>query len=1236
MMKSLRWGGALLGLTALTAVAQDKITPDQQEYFESKIRPIFVNNCYECHSADSKAKADLFLDSKAGVRTGGDSGPALKPGDPEGSLLMQRIKSAIDPMPPSGQPLSEGEIADLEQWIRMGAPDPRSGTNAAVIKNQQDREKAKAHWAFQPVKRPALPDPAKIYGGKLKQWAAHNPIDAFVLARQETQGMLPAQPAAKEKLIRRAFYDILGLPPTYEQVQSFVNNTDPDAWEKVVNVLLASPQYGERWGRYWLDVARYADTSGEGNRRGESGDFIYAWTYRKWVIDALNRDKPYDQFLIEQIAADRLLAKNQSQNKGSQAAMGFLTLGRRDRNDQEVIDDRIDVVTRGTMGLSVYCARCHNHKFDPVPTADYYSMYGVFNSSQEPSEEDKPILLPSEDDAALARNPAYLEYKAQLTKLERAHTLFKNGLENEWTHNARSHAHLYMVHAELYRKDDKQIRDNRRDFEKDTKDFKLKSEIGDEFQKYISRKKEDDAVFGPWVAYAQLNIKNGPAFSRQSQRTALKIVNDNKKRKGRKINPIVLKYLTQPAPRNFLDVAERYKTLFYTSGRLWQGALALHQQKAAQDKDLKEPTSFQDAVRKLDYQFQGVPTEEKEQMKLANQWEQVRRVMYGRGAVAEFKFDRIKRVKRNVERDEQNKFLSKIDELKREHNGSPPRAMVLVDKGRPVDERIMIKGNRGMRGDVAPRQFLEILDKDRKPFPKDSSGRLEMAKAIASKDNPLTARVMVNRMWLHHFGRGLVNTPSEFGLRAEAPSHPALLDWLATYFMSDEGGPAWTMKKVHRLILLSNTYQQSSESSARYARKDADNVYLHRVNRRRLDFESFRDGMLQVSGRLDLDMSNAKSVELSGSVLNYRRTLYARVDRRNLADIFKTFDFASPDTTAGQRANTTVAQQALFMLNNKMLSDAAHNVVTRREFLMMPNDAARVTRLYQLVYQRDPEPLELKLGLRFIQDQTGGQQTQVSQMNTWTHGFGTFQHDSKSHDAFVSFFPFQFFDGKEWRATQFKPNSMVNGAGYLRLDAAGGHPDTGGRYAVIRRWIAPRTTKVDISGTLEHQLDTEFRRAFDGKNAKEIYDDATEAAKDAPKGSLAKRTKESLDNVWDGVTGMIIHSEPGKVAKEIWKQDSRRNRRGSNKADVEVKRGDSLFFLVHSKKYPYQDFFKWDPVVKISEDVLTELDKQNNSLQVTEWKSSDEFAGSGYEKPLSPWEKYAQVLLLSNEMAFVD
>ena len=1200
--------GAVLG--TLPLLAAEQITKEQAEFFESKIRPIFVNNCYECHSSDSRAKADLYLDSKQGMLKGGDSGPALKLGDPGGSLFIERIKSAIDPMPPSGAALSADQISDLETWVRLGAPDPRGGNNAAVIKNQLDREKAKKHWAFQKLHGQKVPDVNSIYGGKLRNWAKKNPIDAFVLQGLETQGMLPSSSADKHQLIRRAYFDMLGIPPTFAEVQAFVDDTNPEAWEKVVDRLLASPHYGERWGRYWLDVARYADTTGEGNRRGRRNEFIYAWTFRDWVIQAMNADMPYDEFLKHQIAGDRLLAKDENAGKFNLASMGFLTLGRRDRGNEEIIDDRIDVVTRGTMGLSVYCARCHNHKFDPVPTADYYSLYGVFNSSQEPKEEDKPILI---DDSQLSKNgflanPEFREFQSKVAKLEYDHEQFKLRKQFEWENQARTNAFRYISWIEDFSDRDKQIRDNKKEFRDKTKKFKMNADIADTWQRYLSRKKEDDPVWGPWVAYAQLPKGQ---FRARAVQTAQKLKKDNVKRKGnRKINEYVEQYLIKNPPRNLNEAAIRYGHLFAQVDTLWQQVVYMHKRKLATEPELELPSSFQDAEKKVGYKFQ------KDDM--AAKWEPLRRVLYGRGSPCDYSFDRIKRFDRGLERDEERRFISKIEDLKKNHPGSPPRAMVLEDKNRPTDERIMIKGNRGQRGPEAPRQFLEILSsKDRKPFPKDTSGRLELAEAIANKENPLTARVMVNRIWLNHFGRGIVNTPSEFGLRADKPSHQPLLDWLSVYFMSDQGGPEWTMKKLHRLILKSNTYQQSSDDNPRYSRKDSDNMYLFKMPRRRLGFEAFRDGLLSVSGRIDTTMGG-RPIKLTGDSTNYRRTIYGYIDRRNLDDIFKTFDFANPDSTAGQRAETMVAQQALFMMNNPLVADLAHKLVNRPEFRTAANNSQRITMLYKLAYQRQPEPIELKLGLRFIEEQTGGRPTVMGNVNTWHNGYGASEYNEESKIARVRFFSFPWNDGKVWQGSARRPDPQF---GNMHLAARNGHP--GQSHVVIRRWVAPRDTTVNISGRLEHYLDDE---------AKEVW----EQYKDRP-----KPQRDALDRAWDGVAGAIIHSQAGRgydrFGKQLWKGDAKRRAIGANKSNVTVKRGDMIDFVVSRRKYIYQDNFKWNPVIKVTNEIAQALAKNNNAKTTTEWTASDEFEGEAFKaKPLTHWEKYVQVMLLSNELAFVD
>ena len=1201
--------GAVLG--ALPLLGADQITKEQSAFFESKIRPIFVNNCYECHSADGKSKADLFLDSKSGLRNGGDSGPAVKPGDPGKSLFIERVKSAIDPMPPSGAPLSESQISDLESWVRMGAPDPRSGNNAAVIKSQVDRDKAKKHWAFQKVQAQNVPDVNTIYGGKLKNWAKGNPIDAFVLQGLERNGMLPSRPATRHQLIRRAYFDLLGVPPTFGEVEAFVNDTDPEAWDKVVDRLLASPHYGERWGRYWLDVARYADTTGEGNRRGRRSEFIYAWTFRDWVIQALNSDMPYDQFLKNQIAGDRLLAINKNAGKFNLASMGFLTLGRRDRGNDEIIDDRIDVVTRGTMGLSVYCARCHNHKFDPVPTADYYSLYGVFNSSQEPKEEDKPILL---EDSQLGKgggflaNPEYRDFQAQVAKLEYDHEQFKLRKQYEWENQARTNAFRYMSWVEQFSDEDKEIRSNKGEFRKKTKDYKMNADIADTWQRYLSRKKDDDPIWGPWVAYAELP----PAqFQSRVGQAARKLAKDNAKRKGnRKLNEFVEQYLVKTPPRSLNEAAVRYGQLFAQADGMWRQVLGLYQRKLAADPDLKKPTSFKDAEKKVGYKFQKDD--------LAAKWEPLRRVLYGGGSPCDYSFDRIKRMDRGIERDEERKYIAKIEGLKKNHSGSPPRAMVLEDKSRPTNQRIMVKGSPRQLGAEAPRQFLEILSgKDRKPFPKDTSGRLELAEAIASKDNPLTARVMVNRIWLNHFGRGIVNTPSEFGLRADQPSHQKLLDWLSVYFMSDKGGPEWTMKKLHRIMLTSNTYKQSSEGNPRYHRKDPDNIHLFKMPRRRLGFEAFRDGLLSVSGRIDTTMGG-RPINLTGDSPNYRRTIYGYIDRRNLDDIFKTFDFANPDATAGKRAETMVAQQALFMMNNPLVADLAHKLVNRPEFRTAANDRQRIAMLYNLAYQRQPEPIELKLGLRFIEAQTGGRPTVMGNVNTWYNGYGTSVHNEEAKVATVRFFTFPYTDGKVWQGSARRPDPQF---GEMHLAARAGHP--GQNHVVIRRWVAPRDTTVNISGRLEHFLNDE---------AKEVWD----KYKDRP-----KIDRDALDRAWDGVSGTIIHSQAGRsydrFGKRLWKGDAKRRGISANAGNVTVKRGDMIDFVVDRRKYIYQDNFKWNPVIKVTDEVVKLLQQNNTAKVITAWTASDEFEGETFKaKPLTHWEKYVQVLLLSNELAFVD
>ncbi len=631
------------------------------EYFEANIRPLLVNHCLDCHGEDRQG--GLQLDSRAAMLAGSDHGPAIIPGNPTDSPLMAAVRWAKDvKMPPEGK-LPDEAIAKLEAWINLGAPAP--GDDVVLPDESERMEASRLHWAFQPVVKPAMPAVVDI------AWA-RSPIDYFVLAKLEAEGLRPSEMADRRVLLRRASFDVTGLPPDAASVERLVADSDPQAVDRAMEELLASPHYGERWARHWLDVARYADS--KGYVFNEDRNYPNAYKYRDWVVQALNSDLPYDEFLIQQIAADRLVADDRREPL---AAMGFFPVGRRFLNNiHDIIDDRIDVLTRGTMGLTVTCARCHDHKYDPIPTKDYYSLYGVFASTIEPKEPD-------------------------------------------------------------------------------------------------------------------------------------------------------------------------------------------------------------------DY-------------------------------------------------------------------------MALADSEQPVAAQVFIRGNSGNRGEEVPRQFLEILaGNERQPF-QNGSGRLELAQAIASPDNPLTARVIVNRIWMHYFEKPLVATPSDFGLRSEPPTHPELLDYLAATLIEYD----WSLKSIHRLILTSAAYLQTSAQRDDGQQRDPENRLLWRMNRKRLDFEAMRDALLVASGELDPSVGGP-AVDLFEQPWPRRRTIYGRIDRQNLPNLFRTFDFASPDTHSPQRFTTTVPQQALYLLNNPFVRDQAHRLANRSEF-SQADPEAKVNRLYELTLARQPNPRERELGIAFL------------------------------------------------------------------------------------------------------------------------------------------------------------------------------------------------------------------------------------------------------------------------------
>ena len=881
-------------------------------FFEQKIRPVLVEHCYACHSlAAKKERGGLLLDSKAGMRKGGESGPAVVPGKPRESWVMRAIRhdSPDLRMPPNKKKLPDAVLADFEKWIELGAADPR--TDEKIAKGI-DWPSARKHWAFQPIRNPAPPPVKK------ESWPI-SPIDRFVLARLEEKGLSPSPPADRRTLIRRAYFDLIGLPPTLAEVEAFVNDKTPDAFPKVVDRLLASPHYGERWGRHWLDVARYADTKDGVLMFGDDRIRPYAYTYRDYVIKAFNEDLPFDRFVHEQLAADRIEPAVDSWRLG---AMGFLTLGRMfDNNIHDVLDDRIDVVTRGFLGLTVSCARCHDHKYDPIPAADYYSLYGVFASSEAPLE--LPLIGKAED------HPGFAEFEKKAVPQRDKITKLLEQQFTAQTEAARTRIGDYLVRVATRPADPLETAI----FFVSLAPEDLRPQIVDRWRRYLaSPERRADPVFGPWPDLMKLTEAE---FSR-----AAKPVMDAWLAKVQgvdpgQLNPLVHQAFAGATLTTKGDVAKVYGAL------LQKVYLRSKQQAPADAKDNK-------ATRQL----------------LA--------IVTGTASPAFFPKSQTYYYMSRGEKDQYGGLLTGLDKIAVQTPQAPPRAMVLHDASMLYAPRIFQRGNAAVPGDPVPRQFLEIVGGEkRKPFT-HGSGRLDLAKAITAADNPLTARVLVNRIWMHHFGEPLVINPSDFGVRTPAPIHLDLLDHLATSLRKNN----WSMKNLHRRILLSSVYQQASSDQAESRQVDPENKFWWRANRRRLDLEAMRDAMLSVAGRLD-PASFGRPVDIINDPGNRRRTIYGLVDRQTLPGLFRAFDFASPDQSAERRPSTTVPQQALFGLNSPFMLEQAKAVAARADQGETVED--RIRRLFELTLARPARAQEVQAARQFLDEKPGpGDQSKLT------------------------------------------------------------------------------------------------------------------------------------------------------------------------------------------------------------------------------------------------------------------
>jgi mono/diheme cytochrome c family protein len=1084
-------------------------TAEQLEFFESKVRPLFSERCSECHGAEEQW-AGLRLDSRQALIDGGESGPAIVSGKVDESRLIMAVRQTGDlQMPPDGK-LDDVQIAALESWVAMGAPWPASELPPVDAK----ADAARTHWAFQPI---ATPEPPSV---EHADWV-RTPVDAFVLAKLEAAGLAPAPAADRRTLIRRVTFDLTGLPPTPAEVEAFVADPDPNAYAMLVERLLASPRYGEHWARLWLDVARYSDTKGYVYGR-EERFFVHAPAFRDWVVNAFNTDLPYDKFLLLQLAADQAAPED----RAALAAMGYVTLGRRFLGvAHDIIDDRIDVVARGMLGLTVGCARCHDHKFDPIPIEDYYSLYGVFHNTTE-------RLAPIGESSA-----AEAERVAAQQELEKRQAALDDGMKASRAAadaRARSRVAEYLLAQRELAKYPDEV------FSQILAPSDLIPAFVHRWNQYLREAaQKNDAIFLPWRRFVALSDEKFAAQASAISRELAAMGDDA-------LNPLVRQAFSEP-PASIEEVAQRYAALFGEVVRQWQEQSALPQ----------PPAALADAAA-----------------------ESLRQVMYGAHSpsvvpdeaivTTEFFFDTATTVPMWQLQGEVDRWLIQTPAV-------APHAVALVDREWIIEPRVFKRGSAANRGDEVPRRFLRVLaGPNRQPFTR-GSGRLELAQAIIAPDNPLTARVWANRIWARRFGIGLVATPSDFGLRVEAPSHPELLDWLASQLIWS----GWSTKHLHRQMVLSSAYQQLTAAAdaavaERASAVDPQNRLLWRMNSRRLTFEEWRDSLLAASGELRQELGGRSQELFVETQPNFRRTLYGLVDRQFLTSAMRTFDFANPDLHTPARSETTVSQQALFGLNHPFIADRSRALGKQLEGISESDAAARIRALYQLVYQREPTDAEMRLAFDFVTVRHDEQLAIRPETLSWEYGYGTLNEA----DGQVTFEPLPYFNGAAWQGGPSWPDASL---GWVQLTADGGHAGNDPQHAAIRRWKAPRSGRVNIKSEVQHDVAT-----------------------------------------GDGIRCWIVSSRHG-VLKGLPIHNEKRT---LDVSDLAVEEGDVIDFIVDFNADLNSDMFLWPAEVLAAA-------AEPAAAETRAWISPRDFAGKPSDL-LDGWEQLAQVLLLSNEMMFIE
>ena len=891
------------------AGAADAKPPDPERLFENRVRPLLVAECQRCHG-DSKAESGLRLDSRRALLAGGDSGPVIVPGDIAGSRLVAAVKRAGDLAMPPDKGLSPDDVAATQASMAAGAPWPGPGGDsdaaripAATIKERLAGARA-SHWAFTPPTRHAPPElPAGFPAGLRGAWSI-SAIDRFVGAAAHDAGIEPSAEAAPRDLFRRLCHDLTGLPPTADEADAYCARAEagPDAadsaFRDAVERLLASRAHAEHWARKWLDLARYADTMGY-VLDNQDNRYPFAWTYRDWVVDSLHRDLPYDRFVTLQLAADRI---DPPVPQADLAALGFLTVGRTFLgNTHDIIDDRIDLVTRGLLGLTVACGRCHDHKYEPISTADYYGLHGIFASCRIP--QDLPVI------GAAPVGPQSEAFAKKLATLEAAVAAHEAAVHARAVRDAFAHAADYV--CEVARPAPRGA-DNRPPRLADG--YELEQFFIDRLRSRLDGAKPTDPILGAWAAArGKSDAEIGAAIDGI-------VAGWGAGPDPQAVNPLVVEEIRTARPRTLRALAEVYARLL--------ARVAPHAAGSPASATAEEPPAL--AALRAAFGVEGTPlvVSRSEAMRVATQGEQT----------------------------EHRKRQREIVRHESEAPGGPPRAMVIVDADKPVDSHVLVRGNPGRPGEKVSRRLPMILGGGQ--VDRGSSGRLDLARAIVSPENPLAARMIVNWVWMHHVGHGLVDTPGDFGLRGSAPSHPQLLDDLARRFM-EEGG--WSLRWLHREIVTSRTWRQSSLARPEIVDRDPENRLFARGERRRLDWEAWRDSLLAAAGTLDPGQRGGPGVDPLAESAMHARSLYGRLDRQDVPGILRVFDIANPDTAVHVRPRTTVPQQGLAVLNAPIVVATARRVAARidREVGASAEDRGRIVATWRAVLARSPDADEI-------------------------------------------------------------------------------------------------------------------------------------------------------------------------------------------------------------------------------------------------------------------------------------